>query len=778
MKFIDKIKKYIAYTLTLSIISSSFLYPLTTHSQGIGGNATGGVNLQGLGAVATQCVISFFVQRKAQRAIQAAADKVDPVANAAVIAARLTHVPTVDPVVNTTARVETRKVEAEAKLQSFKEECLDMIMRYIVMKVIDKITLMTVDWINSGFQGNPFYPQDRPNFFQQIAREELTSFTGWFGLDPQNHPFGRMIAETLLLSVQNTLQDNFRYSLDRVLQHHNQYATYENFTARFSVGGWAGYAEFARPNNNVFGNYIMANQHLANRVAGTNLTVAANFQKQLSESGGLLNQQICRVSGTGQDDYIERNRPNHLGGYTEMPVNGNVADIIDLLPDAVQAELSGMSPDAQRQQYNLLVRQSRCARWETVTPGRFIAEQTSQVLGSPLRNLELADEWNENVALILDALAAQLFEQGLAAFTNTTGEYSSNPNDPTYNAIWAQTQNQEHGQQLGQPTLPQTFSGEDGFGAGIIQVQQNYLLAAGELVDNLNALVRDIRALDYCVPGPNPAWYTDSLINLQNILALENQPYFEDVIGYQNYYANRIGELFGITINPNDQIQNQTEFNDFANFVLTKYAEAMNERYALNGSPPPSMRPTLTSLFNQILSYQTQAEAYQEQAVNLALVMPQLEFIQQGITSLSPEDQQNPNSPGMQNYSSLFSMVASQGVLVTESQFQQIQTQASQVGNQINFVNTLINNCVNETTTQTYTQQNPTERVFYSQFPSIYDNQNILVLPNPQATHYLSNMVFSTTPGPNVINLNGFGAQVIVGQSSTEVISNLLQVVY
>lgn len=804
MKISEAFKKIISSVLLVAVFSvSNFsLYTQKVGAQVSGnasGNVNGGFNLQGIGAVAAGCATSFFVARKAAKKAALLKEKVEDAAvdGAGSAVGSLTgvdptdiedgntpspEVPVVDNNVPSAIKVEVLKVNTETTLQSFKEECLDLLARYAVLKIMDKITLMTVEWINSGFEGNPFYPENRPNFFEQIAKEEVGKATCIFmggdcsNPDPLNFPFGRIISETILLTVQNRLQDNLRFSLNQVLQSNNQYANYESFTARFSVGGWAGYTAFAQPNNNVFGNYLMAQNHLARQTAGTNINITKNFQQELNEAGGLLNQRICRLTETGDpaDEYFERGDSMHMGDYNLMGPTGVVSDIIELLPLAVQEELSDVQGDsAQREMYNYFVKRSKCAQWETVTPGRFIAEQTSQVLGGPFRSLELSDEFNENLGLIFDALAAQLFEQGLRSFERTDRDYSLDPNDPNYNALWAQTNNPDFGSSRNQPTTGQFIQGT-GSGTGtdpglsLLEIQQTYLLQASIAIQNLTTLIRDIRALDYCIPGPNPRWYDVGSVNLQNNISTTVSPG-----GDGAYYADAVQQLTGITVSES-AVPNLSQFNAFINFVLVKYRDEVFANYSPL-LPPPQMRSIATNYFSQVEGYQSQLEVIQSQVNALIPIIPQIQAIESQYESLTEEQQQNPNSPEMQTITSLLTQISSQGALASQEQLNQINAGIGTYGSQISAVNQYISQCISEVSGSAY--QGLEERVQYP-FISVFEN-SLINQPSltPNVNRYLSNINFGDSDSE--INLSGFNdLNLSIPTVSTETFTGLLQSLY
>jgi hypothetical protein len=769
MSLPSSIKKTISSILVLSVltVSISSLFPQKANAQfNGGGGGGGGVNLQGVGGVIASCSVIWISKRIAARKLQNAGQEA---------------VQQVTATISRKVPVKDADVENEATMQSFKEECLDALARFAVLKVMNKVTMMTVEWINSGFEGNPFYPENRPNFFESIARDEVLSFTGWFSADAEAFPFGRLVSETILMSLQNTAQSNFRYSLQQVLAQNSQYATYENFQADFSVGGWAGYRAFSMPNNNPFGNYLMANSHLARQTAGTSLTVAANFQRELSEAGGILNQREC-VAPT---DYIPASDNMHLGGWPLVPPGGTLTPgMVQGLPQAVADYLDGLDgpgiiadgPNTVAE-YNFIVQRSTCTEWKTLTPGRFIAEQTSQALGSPLRNMELADEFNENLGLIFDALILKLVDTGLRKFTNSNNSYSSNPSDTNFNPFWAGYQDLDNtGSSTGSSgnvNLNDAFSegeSEDGVSFNLITIQQQYVTLAEQVVTQLSNMIRDIRALDYCVPGPNPLWYQNGYQNLQDVLEAVPAYVFNPNITASEYYAERVSEITGVNLMPGPYIQNHDQFWNFVIHVFNKYAEKMLENYALM-DPPPTMRTSAASLFNQVPTHQLSMEFLSQQIQSLIAVLPQLVYIQQQYLSLPPEVQQNPSHPDYQALSSMLVQIAGQTSLVGQSEYNYLANQSSGYIGQLNMINNLLAACMAETHVNPYGF--PSERAPYP-FQSIAENQIISPILPPNTNFFLNNFNFGSGSGSNIIDLSGFDSGVNVFTSNTQTFSTLL----
>jgi len=547
--------------------------------------------------------------------------------------------------------------------------------------------------------------------------------------------------------------------MNQVLQHQNQYATPVSFNANFSLGGWAGYTALVQPNNNVFGNYLMANQYLARKTAGTSISVAANFQKELGEASGLLNQRDCVMTANGTNDYIDASKETHLGGYPLIPDGQTMTQgVFESLPLAVQ-DLLGSSwiygSDGQAFEYNITVKRSTCTQWKTVTPGKFIADQTTQVLGGPFENLQLADEFNENLALIFDALAAQLVKKvggGLRSLGNSGGGYSSDPTSSNYSAVWAQVNDPGFGGSGGVPagTAIGGNSSSGGTDIGTIGIQQQYLLQAPQALANLEELIMGIRTLDYCVPGPNPKWTEDADASLYNIVnQILTSPPYDPNVPVSTYYADILTAVTGMTTSP--AIDNYDDLVSFLLFTLEKYKEAMSTIYSQN-SPPPPIRPTATNLFLQLSEFQSRQTAIEDVAAGITAVLPQLVSIQSQLASLTPAQQANPNDPPMQTIISLFNQIENQGVLVNQAVYDQLVQDTGNYAALASAIQNYITNCVNqEGGNLVYAR----ERVPYP-FSSIQSNSLYSTIPASTTSIFIPQFSFGSNPAAATIDLSGF----------------------
>ncbi len=78
---------------------------------------------------------------------------------------------------------------------------------------------------------------------------------------------------------------------------------------------------------------------------------------------------------------------------------------------------------------------SRCVEWETVTPGRAVVSNLDSVTQSSVRQLELIDQINQSLASIFDALVNQLFTQGFKSLAQSSiGASAASGAASAYNA--------------------------------------------------------------------------------------------------------------------------------------------------------------------------------------------------------------------------------------------------------------------------------------------------------------------------------------------------------
>ncbi len=249
--------------------------------------------------------------------------------------------------------------------QNLKEFALDGVAYQVSAIALKRLTATTVNWINSGFKGNPLYVQNPRQFFLDIGDETASAFLSQAGVNQLCAPFNAQVRLALVKNYINPDTTNYTCTLD-ILRNN-----YEAFTRDFSQGGWQGWFELTQNSqNNPYGAYLEAQNTLSMRISAAQAT----RQRELDLSGGFLNVKRC-------------------------PRGAEVIDPISQQTICTQEEI-------------------------TTTPGVLINDQLSRSLGSSWERLNAADEFNEIVTALLTQLVEKIVGGAGSLFTSSERDAS------------------------------------------------------------------------------------------------------------------------------------------------------------------------------------------------------------------------------------------------------------------------------------------------------------------------------------------------------------------
>jgi hypothetical protein len=265
-----------------------------------------------------------------------------------------------------------------------KEFVGDAILSFIVKSIIRQLTAQTVNWINSGFKGNPAFLTDPNQFFLNIGDNVVSKFLSENGtLNQLCSPFKAQVRIALVKNYLND-QNNYSCTIDRVLQNAN--STYDQFVNDFSRGGWdAWFSMTQNSQNNPIGAYIEARNEMELQVS----LGKYKYNQQLDWGKGFLSYEKCATREVTGEDAVEA--CINQGGD----------------PDMCEATVSTEEVSDETQ----------C---ETMTPGTVIEGQLQNALGGTFRQLEVADEINEIVSALMTQLVSRIVGgvgKGLRALT-------------------------------------------------------------------------------------------------------------------------------------------------------------------------------------------------------------------------------------------------------------------------------------------------------------------------------------------------------------------------
>ena len=485
-----------------------------------------------------------------------------------------------------TGNIDENTTAKEATRNRVREECLNGLAYTLAKNQLTSMTRSTMNWVNTGFDGNPFFVRNMDSFLNSITTEIQRGDINFYK-DPNNaanYPYGRDTARSMISQYQaaNNFKDSMKQNLTNYL---DEGTTIKDYSNDFSKGGWDGWLALTqKPQNNPLGFSMLTSQNLADKSSNA----IQNVKDELTQTG-FLSQKKC----------VET------------------------------------SEDAET-----------CTKYEVVTPGSLIKDKVSTYLNSPERQLELADNINESLNALFTSLLSRFENQGLTSLSSSVEEFAnietsgglgsnsisdvlgggvdasinSDSLDNTdknntnyanfditkdlgdtytsakYMGVWdASTNTPELLPNVGTKNTYYrvTTGGEDPgllkrnytwkFGdeaffdgtnwqkgrpklivenKGIIHIQQDYIDAVTPLISLLPTVTKSFGKLDYCIPGPNPSWKNNSQ---------DAKNAFSDLVNNLDY-KNFKFEFYKNSSNNNDVMSayNKNGDNYFHNGSFTK----------------------------------------------------------------------------------------------------------------------------------------------------------------------------------------------------------------
>ena len=173
---------------------------------------------------------------------------------------------------------------ADLALQ-FQEYVLDQLMWDIGRIAISSITDSIVNWINSGFEGNPAFITDLEAYLLGIVDQVIGEFIYGSDLAFLCSPFQLEVRIALALAYFQPYGDEARCTLSDVVSNIEGF-----FAGAYDPRGWEGWFAIAtNPHNNPYGAIFEADAELSIRIAsatGESLTL-------LEWGDGFLSEELC-----------------------------------------------------------------------------------------------------------------------------------------------------------------------------------------------------------------------------------------------------------------------------------------------------------------------------------------------------------------------------------------------------------------------------------------------------------------------------------------------------
>jgi len=249
----------------------------------------------------------------------------------------------------------------------------------VIAKVaLQQITISVVNWINSGFNGQPSFVNNFQQFFTNVADLAAGQFIQGTALSFLCSPFKLQIKVAIAQSYANRGAQSC--SLTGIINNINNF-----MNGSFSTqGGWPGLLTFTTvPTNNPYGAFAYAQAGLS--TAQANAT--ANAKNNISPTGFLNLQQVY--------------------GCTDSTQNGiGVAGSIGVNAQAAQA--AGSAALGQN------------CKTKVVTPGTVIENSLNSTNDTQIKQLGLANDIDQIISALTTQLMTKILQNGLTSLSQGT----------------------------------------------------------------------------------------------------------------------------------------------------------------------------------------------------------------------------------------------------------------------------------------------------------------------------------------------------------------------
>jgi hypothetical protein len=300
------------------------------------------------------------------------------------------------------------------------EGCYSGIAITLAKNQLTAMTRSAVSWVNAGFSGNPLYVTNIKSLTNRIERNIIEPASKILIDENYAYPYGEDFARSLVNYNQSksggaleggaTLLMGLTSDLGNFITEPTSYSNIDlspaqrakdannRFSNDFSTGGWDAWTVLTqRDHNNPLGFAMQAAQQLSDKIASD----TQNQKDEVMQNNGFLSQKKC-VKWMLYDD---KGTPL----YKYVPSGGP-------LPYREFVYSPNKSSTNPNHDY--------CVDFEVTNPGTIIKDKISGYLGSPERQLELADTINESLNAVFSILISKLQLGGLSGLSSEPYTYT------------------------------------------------------------------------------------------------------------------------------------------------------------------------------------------------------------------------------------------------------------------------------------------------------------------------------------------------------------------
>lgn len=181
--------------------------------------------------------------------------------------------------------VGTGSVVETIEIFNIKEYTIDTVAKIAANLLLGTMTQSIVNWINTGFEGNPTFIEDPEQFFTDMAMNASGLFLTELGLD--NSPLCKGFRPNILLGLG--LYNNYSFNQKAKCTLGTVEENLTGFYDDFYDGGWERWLSVSKPENNAYGSFLIALNEMERRKA----RAASTARDEVNWGSGFFSIKEC-----------------------------------------------------------------------------------------------------------------------------------------------------------------------------------------------------------------------------------------------------------------------------------------------------------------------------------------------------------------------------------------------------------------------------------------------------------------------------------------------------
>jgi hypothetical protein len=232
-----------------------------------------------------------------------------------------------------------------------KEYVLDTIAYAIAKQILHALSQSIVNWIKSGFQGNPLFITN----FEDFMRDQADQATGLFMKEFLSPEVYNAICSPWRIQLEIALKRTYTYSERMACTLSSVIKNAEDFSRQVHEGDWDTWINVtSNPQNNPFGALILSSDQLSALIAAA--------------TGNAKTESIFNAGFLGMKECVEQ---------------------VD----------------------NIWTGETTCVKYDTVSPGTWVSDTLSNATGVDFQSLAMADELDEIISALITQLLTGILER-------------------------------------------------------------------------------------------------------------------------------------------------------------------------------------------------------------------------------------------------------------------------------------------------------------------------------------------------------------------------------